>query len=65
MGSALPKANNFQGSVGRGDDAPKQAKTNDKTPLTLVGFGQQKGANVLDTSQNHYSFQGQLSAPHF
>ena len=65
MGSALPKANNFQASVGRGDNAPKQPKTDDKTPLTMPSFGQQKGANVLDTSQNHYSFQGQLSAPHF
>lgn len=32
---------------------------------TVSTFGQQKGADVLDTSQYHYQFQGSMSAPHF
>ena len=57
------RAGNWQGDIGRGDLEPH--KQNTPVPTTLNLFGQQKGASVLDTSQNRYNFQGDLSAPHF
>ena len=64
MGASLPKAHNFQGSTGRGENHPGNKAPQGNIP-TMIQFGQQKGASVLDTSQNHYNFQGELSAPHF
>lgn len=58
------KAGDFQGDVGRHDLKPHDPGPTPPT-VNVSTFGQQKGANVLDTSGNHYQFQGSLSAPHF
>lgn len=59
------RSGSWQGDVGRHDMNPNNRGPQGPPPGTMPLFGQQKGANVLDTSNNHYSFQGDLSAPHF
>jgi len=58
------RAGSFQGDVGRHDLKPPDPGPAPPT-VNVSTFGQQKGASVLDTSGNHYQFQGSLSAPHF
>lgn len=55
----------WQAQVGRGTAFGQHHQQSTPTSTYVPQFGQQKGANVLDTSGAHYSFQGQLSAPHF